>query len=59
MHVMPRMNNVRWLALTAVLALCAAFATGCTTTPDDESEMPWNTPESWEGSPYVPGFGSQ
>jgi len=28
---------------------------GCTTY---ESDMPWAAPESWEGSPTIPGFSS-
>ncbi|MDF7823161.1 hypothetical protein P4B35_03995 [Pontiellaceae bacterium B12227] len=50
-----------------ILALVTAAATillaGCAT-PDDEyndeqeySNMPWNTPQQWEGSRSVPGLG--
>ena len=44
------------LATTAVLALC-----GCASTDDyrDEkeySDMPWNTPQQWEGSRSIPGM---
>lgn len=39
--------------LVAVLAgVCLAVA-GCATT---ETDMPWNAPQSWEGSPYLPGL---
>jgi ABC-type glycerol-3-phosphate transport system substrate-binding protein len=41
-----------WLTmLLAAAALCAAA--GCAST---ESDLPWNTPQSWEGSPTIPGF---
>ena len=29
------------------------LASGCATT---DSDMPWNAPQSWEGSPYIPGL---
>jgi hypothetical protein len=34
------------------------LAGGCATTDADrrESDMPWNTPQPWEGSPFVPGL---
>jgi len=38
------------LLLTIVLFL---FAGGCTT---PESDIPWNSPQPWEGSPSVPGL---
>ena len=42
--------------------LCLAVATmflaaGCgTMDPDAESDLPWNTPQPWEGSPGIPGL---
>ena len=37
-----------------VLLLAAALgAAGCTTV---DSDMPWNTPQSWEGTPGIPGL---
>ena len=45
-----------------LLTLGAAAAgvlglSGCTTPPPDaESDLPWNTPQTWEGSVNVPGF---
>lgn len=48
-----------------LLAATAAFAglTGCRA-PDDQyhddaeySDMPWNTPQDWEGSKSMPGIG--
>ena len=44
------------LVTAATLSLC-----GCATTDDyhDEkeySDMPWNTPQQWEGSRQIPGM---
>jgi len=45
------------LVAAASLILC-----GCATSDDDfvdeqeYSNMPWNTPQQWEGSPSVPGL---
>ena len=42
----------------ALLSLC-----GCATPTDDYhdekeySDMPWNTPQQWEGSRSIPGLG--
>lgn len=30
------------------------WVSGCATEAD--SNMPWNTPQSWEGTPGIPGF---
>jgi hypothetical protein len=49
--------------ITLFIALAAAFmVTGCATTDeyhDDQeySNMPWNTPQQWEGSRSIPGLG--
>lgn len=46
----------------SALSLCiaafalAAFLSGCATTSSEESELPWNAPQPWEGSPMIPGF---
>ncbi len=32
-----------------------ALLSGCATM-EDESDLPWSTPEPWEGSPTIPGF---
>ncbi|MEI6148397.1 MAG: hypothetical protein WCS01_04815 [bacterium] len=47
------MTIPRWYLLIPVVLglLCAA---GCVST--EESEMPWNTPQSWEGTPGIPGL---
>ena len=39
------------------LAATVFFSSGCgTIDPDAESEIPWNTPQSWEGTPGIPGL---
>ncbi|MEE9367573.1 MAG: hypothetical protein V3V05_01790 [Pontiella sp.] len=45
-----------------VMAVTALMLSGCASTDDyndDEeySNMPWNTPQQWEGSRSVPGLG--
>jgi hypothetical protein len=42
------------LTITLILA-GVALLTGCATM-EDESDMPWNTPQPWEGSPSIPGL---
>lgn len=42
-----------------IAALCAVvmIGAGCASTdPYAESSIPWNSPQSWEGSPGIPGF---
>jgi hypothetical protein len=47
--------------LTVLLLLAAALA-GCSTptyedgTKREYSDMPWNTPQTWEGSMNIPGM---
>ena len=43
----------RLLALLAAVGLGLACA-GCAT-PRDESDLPWNMPQSWESAPSLPG----
>ena len=43
-----------WVAAALLAAALAAGSVGCVT-PND-SDMPWNAPQSWEGSPTIPGF---
>lgn len=37
-----------------LIAIVAVLVGGCATPHD--SDIPWNSPASWEGSPYIPGF---
>jgi hypothetical protein len=45
------------LLLILSAAMLLACCGGCATT--DESDMPWATPASWEGSAQIPGFSGQ
>jgi ABC-type uncharacterized transport system auxiliary subunit len=51
------------VAKLTVLILLAAVLAGCSTptyedgTKKEYSDMPWNTPASWEGSVNIPGMG--
>jgi hypothetical protein len=45
------------LAAVVLIAVFAGFITGCATT--DESTIPWNTPQSWEGAPALPGLNQE
>ncbi len=41
--------------ITAVVAIATALGlAGCITT--EESDIPWNAPAGWEGSPFIPGL---
>jgi hypothetical protein len=42
------------LILLLVVFSGLLFAAGCAT--ESDSSMPWNTPQSWEGAPGIPGF---
>jgi len=51
--------------LASILVLLATLAlVGCATPTDDNraekeySDMPWNTPQQWEGSRQIPGMSS-
>jgi hypothetical protein len=44
-----------FLLLLAVIAVCL----GCATSMDNESDIPWNAPQPWEGSPMIPGLEGQ
>ncbi len=48
---------------SVIVAFIALILSGCATSGDyrDEqefSDMPWNTPQSWEGSRSLPGLSS-
>jgi|GEM_PF-947050 len=44
---------VRLLVFPVLAAIASAFA-GCAT--ENASDLPWNTPQPWEGAPAIPGF---
>jgi hypothetical protein len=37
-----------------IALLCSLWLCGCASSGD--SDIPWNAPQSWEGSPGIPGF---
>jgi len=37
-----------------IMMIGLILAGGCAT--ENDSDMPWNTPQSWEGAPGIPGF---
>ena len=43
------------LALLALGASLALFATGCASKQPEDSSIPWSRPASWEGG--IPGMG--
>ena len=45
------------VVLTAVLTLCGcASDDGIYQDEQEYSSMPWNTPQSWEAGPAIPGM---
>ncbi len=48
------MKPTRLAALLALLIGGLLIGGGCATT--DEGDMPWASPQGWEGSPFIPGF---
>ena len=43
--------------LMLLLVAAGGFGMGCATTDRDyDSDLPWNTPQTWEGSPSMPGL---
>ncbi len=49
----------KFLFLLLVSALTAFGLSGCATTGSDDdngSDLPWNTPQPWEGAPSIPGM---
>jgi hypothetical protein len=42
------------LILLLVVFSGLILVAGCAT--ESDSSMPWNTPQSWEGAPGIPGF---
>jgi len=56
---MKNLKHLLFLSLAAAaISLCAGCASNDDYIEDEEySNMPWNTPQQWEGSRSVPGFG--
>jgi len=57
------MKHLKQLSQLIVGTVALLMLAGCASTDDyhdDEeySNMPWNTPQQWEGSRSIPGLGS-
>ncbi|HVM60314.1 MAG TPA: hypothetical protein VMV72_05540 [Verrucomicrobiae bacterium] len=52
------MKKFRTIALMGLMAAAAGLLSGCATTNDDNnvSSIPWNRPQSWEGTGQLGGF---
>ncbi len=49
---------IKVLGWSVALLVCVSVLVGCAT-PDAsrrESDIPWNQPQPWEGSPFIPGM---
>ncbi|MCF7837635.1 MAG: hypothetical protein K9N49_03310 [Candidatus Marinimicrobia bacterium] len=44
-------SGIRW----GVWLLGSLALAGCATVPD-EGDLPWNTPQTWEAAPSIPGM---
>ncbi len=49
-----RRGHILYLAIAGLLLLLVAG--GCATTADDDSDLPWNVRQPWEGAPSIPGM---
>jgi hypothetical protein len=50
-------NTIRIVFLRALLAGAVIFLSGCATTPpENDSSIPWNRPQDWEGGGAMGGF---
>ena len=45
---------MRQIVAAITLLVVALGLAGCVTTED--SDIPWNAPAGWEGSPFIPGL---
>ncbi len=52
-HDLPSRVRVAWVIVLALTGLCLS---GCATSGERESELPWNMPQGWETAPGLPGF---
>ncbi len=46
---------LRTVIVTVALVGCVVVISGCMSA-NTESDLPWNTPQSWEGSVQLPGM---
>ena len=50
---------IRGVFCLFVAGIICVFCTSCASSGGYDSELPWNTPQSWEGSPMMPGMNEQ
>jgi hypothetical protein len=50
------MKVFRTILLVALTATSLALVSGCATTNNDVSSIPWDRPQSWEGSGALGAF---
>ena len=50
-----KMNVIRPFLMVLALVVGCVCLSGCTT-PEQESDIPWNTPASWEGQGPLGGM---
>ncbi len=54
---MKQMLTYKFIA-AFIAVVTVMLASGCASSdPNRESEMPWSTPQTWEGAPSIPGMG--
>jgi hypothetical protein len=49
------MNTLLTRSFAVLACFTVVLCLGCAH-PDRESDLPWNTPQAWEGSPMIPGL---
>jgi hypothetical protein len=56
-------RRFRIFAVIAAPLILLGLLNGCASmydNPDDnQSDIPWNTPQAWEGTPALPGIGDR
>jgi hypothetical protein len=55
---MRHLKNISYLLVPALALLMGGCASneGAYVDEQEYSNMPWNTPQQWEGSPSIPGL---
>lgn len=48
------MSCIKTAGLVMALAILGGMLAGCSTA-GDQSDVPWNVPQPWEGAPTLPG----
>jgi len=51
-------RNWMYRAFALLSGITLLSLAGCASIdPNAESDLPWNTPQQWEGAPSIPGMG--